>query len=114
MSEESKKLYLLTILSGKWRLVIIEQLFEGEKQFTDLKGSIAVSSKVLNDNLQFLVKNGIIKRCSYPTFPPKVQYSLSERGEKLRPILDSIYQWSLANYTTPTEKTEDKFYSLFK
>lgn len=114
MNEESKKLYLVTILSGKWRLIIIEQLFDGEKQFTDLKNSVAVSKKVLTENLQFLVKYGIVKRRSYPTFPPKVEYSLSERGQTLRPILDSIYQWSLENYTAPTETVEDEFHSIFK
>lgn len=114
MNEENKRLYLVTILSGKWRLIIIEQLFDGGKQFTDLKNSVAVSQKVLTENLQFLVKHGIVKRQSYPTFPPKVEYSLSERGQTLRPVLDSIYQWGIENYTTPTERVGDEFYNLFK
>lgn len=98
-----KQKYLLDILSGKWRLLIIQDLFTGTKQFkalqSDLKG---ITAKVLTENLMYLNHHGIINRKAYPIVPPKVEYSLTDRGWNIKPILQSIYQWGAENYYCPT------------
>lgn len=115
MDNEDKKIYLLNVLKGKWRLLIIEDLFTGEKQFNELQTSVkGISAKVLADNLQYLLKNGIINKRTYPSFPPKVIYSLSDRGMNIRPILNDIYKWSIENYTPFQKEVTDGFYDIFK
>lgn len=110
-----KKFYLLNVLKGKWRLIIIEELFTGDKQFLELQTDIkGITAKVLTENLQFLLKSGIITRRSYPTFPPRTEYSLSDTGLKMKPILDKIYEWSIENYQEFKEEVTDEYYKLFQ
>lgn len=112
---DDKKMYLLDILSGKWKLLIIEDLFESEKHFNELKKDIqGISGKVLTDNLQYLMKRGIIKRKTYPVTPVKTIYYLSDTGKKVQPMLNSIYEWSIENYVAFNENAEDDFYMIFK
>lgn len=111
----NEKMYLLDVLKGKWRVLIIEALFDGSKPFTDLQRELkGITAKVLTENLYFLVRSGILVKRSYPVFPPRVEYSLSDTGEKIKPILNAIYAWSLENYTPPTKEVTDEFYSVFK
>lgn len=111
----NEKMYLLDVLKGKWRVLIIEALFDSSKSFTDLQRELkGITAKVLTENLYFLVKSGILVKRSYPVFPPRVEYSLSDTGEKIKPILNAIYAWSLENYTPPTQEVTDEFYSVFK
>ena len=73
-----------------------------------------ISAKILAENLYFLVRSGILVKRSYPVYPPRVEYSLSDTGEKIKPILNAIYAWSLENYTPPMKEVTDEFYSVFK
>ena len=110
-----RKLYLLNVLKGKWRLLIIEELFTGNKQFGELQKDLkGISAKMLTENLQFLLKSGIIIRRTYPTFPPRVEYTLSGTGLNMKPILDSIYEWSMENYQDFQEEVTDEYYKLFQ
>ena len=110
-----RKFYLLNVLKGKWRLLIIEDLFTGDKQFGELKESLkGITAKILTENLQFLLKSGVIIRRSYPTFPPKVEYTLSDTGLNMKPILDKIYEWSIENYQEFKEEVTDEYYKLFQ
>lgn len=60
----------MNVLKGKWRLLIIEDLFTGDKQFGELQKDLkGISSKILMENLQYLMKNGIINKRTYPPFP---------------------------------------------
>lgn len=104
MNDDSKReKYLLDILSGKWRLLIVEELFTGTKQFKDLQGDLkGITAKVLTQNLMYLNERGIINRKAYPIVPQKVEYSLTDRGWNIKPILQSIYQWGAENYYCPT------------
>ncbi len=112
---DKQKMYLLDVLKGKWRVLILEALFDGSKPFTDLQRELkGITAKVLTENLYFLVKSGILVKRSYPVFPPRVEYSLSDTGEKIKPILNAIYAWSLENYTPPTAEVTDGFYGVFK
>lgn len=115
MDDNNKKMYLLNVLKGKWKPLIIESLFTGEKQFGEIQQSIkGISAKVLTDNLQYLIRSGIIDKRTYPIFPPKAVYKLSERGMKIKPILDDIYRWGIENYTPFVEEVTDGFYDIFQ
>lgn len=88
----------LDIIGGKWTLLILRDLFEGTKRFGELRKSLeGVSPKTLSERLQYLEKEGIIERRIYAEVPPKVEYSLTERGKTLRPILLSMKHWGKAN-----------------
>ena len=110
-----KKLYLLNVLKGKWRLLIIEDLFTEDKQFSELQKDLkGITAKMLTENLQYLMKSGIINKRSYPTFPPRTEYFLSDTGLNMRPILDKIYEWSIDNYQEFQEEVTDEYYKLFQ
>lgn len=110
-----KRFYLLNVLRGKWRLFIIEELFTGDKQFGELKESLkGISAKILTENLQFLLQSGVINRRTYPTFPPRVEYFLSDTGLNMKPILNEIYEWSAENYQEFQEEITDEYYKLFQ
>lgn len=110
-----KRFYLLNVLKGKWRLLIIEDLFTGDKQFSELQKSLkGITAKILTENLQFLLRSGIINRRPYPVFPPRVEYALSDTGLKMKPILDKIYEWSIENYQEFKEEVTDEYYKLFQ
>ena len=81
--------YTASILSNKWKCLILRDLLTGTKRFNELnKSIIGISAKVLTENLRELENDGIIKRKTYAVVPPKVEYSLSPKGEELKPIID--------------------------
>ena len=85
----------LLLISDKWKVLIIRDLLPGKKRFGELKKSIGtISQKVLTSNLRAMEESGLISRKVYPEVPPKVEYSLTELGYSLKPILDAMYSWS--------------------
>lgn len=84
----------LTLISDKWKVLIIRDLLPGTKRFGELKKSIgSVSQKVLTSQLRQMEKSGLLTRKVYPEVPPKVEYSLTELGCSLKPILDAMGDW---------------------
>lgn len=84
----------LLLLSNKWTILILRDLIDGTKRFGELKKSLAgVSQKVLTANLRSLEEKGIVDREVYPEVPPRVEYSLTELGKTLKPIIDSMHEW---------------------
>jgi DNA-binding HxlR family transcriptional regulator len=83
------------IIGNKWKLLILRNLLTSPQRFTDLLNGIEnISKKVLTENLRALEDDGIINRKVYPDeIPVKVEYSLSEMGETLRPIFDVLTDW---------------------
>ena len=83
------------LIGNKWKLLILRNLlFNGNQRFTDFIKTIpAISKKVLTDNLRALESDGIIEREVFAEVPPRVVYSLSERGKTLKPILDAMVEW---------------------
>lgn len=83
------------VIGNKWKLLILRNLLTGSKRFTDLLNGIEnISKKVLTENLRALEDDGIISRKVYPDeIPVKVEYSLSEMGETLRPIFNVLTDW---------------------
>ena len=84
----------LDVLGGKWTFLIIRDLFEGTRRFGELRKSLAgVSPKTLSTRLQELEKKDIITRMAYATVPPMVEYSLTEKGRSLKPIIKAMKLW---------------------
>lgn len=80
--------YTASIISNKWKIIILRDLLTGTKRYNELSRSVVgISAKVLTENLRELEQDGIVIRKVYPVVPPKVEYSLSEKGQALREVL---------------------------
>ncbi len=102
----------LSIIGGKWKMLIMWHLGkEGTKRFGELKSLIpGITQRMLVTQLRELEEDLIVHRKVYTVVPPKVEYSLTEKGDSLMPILDAMYEWG-KNYietviNNPAEKTE--------
>ena len=86
----------LLFLGEKWRVLILRDLMEGTKRFGELRKSVSgISQKVLTSNLRAMEEGGIVKRKVYAEVPPRVEYSLTETGKSLQPVLDSMTDWGM-------------------
>ena len=84
----------LTLISDKWKVLILRYLLPGTKRFGELKKSIGhVSQKVLTAQLRQMEQSGLVNRKVYAEVPPKVEYSLTDVGYSLKPILDAMWTW---------------------
>lgn len=82
------------LIGDKWKVLIIRDLLTGTKRFGELKKSLdGITQKVLTNNLRQMESSGLILRKVYAEVPPKVEYSLSDTGWSLKPILDSMVEW---------------------
>ena len=100
MNEKTKELpacpveTTLTLIGDKWKVLILRDLMSGTKRFRELKKSIGtVSQKVLTAQLRDMEANGLVHRDVYAEVPPRVEYSLTELGQSLKPILDAMWNW---------------------
>ena len=91
--------YTLSLISGKYKMTILYTLMEfGVVRFNEMKKYIGeISYKTLSVTLKELEADGLVHREEYPQIPPKVEYSLTERGRSLIPILDAMCEWGHAN-----------------
>lgn len=88
----------LMLISDRWKVLIIRDLLDGTKRFGELKRSVGnISQKVLTANLRALEESGLLTRKVYPEVPPRVEYTLTETGYSLKPILDAMKEWG-TNY----------------
>jgi DNA-binding HxlR family transcriptional regulator len=82
------------IIGNKWKLLILRDILIGPKRFGELRKSLeGISQKVLTDSLRSMEHDGIIIRTIFPEVPPRVEYSLSELGETMRPIIATMEKW---------------------
>lgn len=82
------------LIGDKWKVLIIRDLLTGTKRFGELKKSLdGITQKVLTNNLRQMESSGLVLRKVYAEVPPKVEYSLSDTGCSLKPILDSMVVW---------------------
>ena len=87
----------LTLISSKWKVLILRDLLTGTKRFGELRRSLGgVSQKVLTAQLREMEDSGLLTRTVYPEVPPRVEYALTALGESLRPILDAMWDWGTA------------------
>ena len=84
----------LMLIGDKWKVLILRELLGGTKRFGELKKAIgSVSQKVLTAQLRDMEAKGLLTRTVYAEVPPRVEYTLTETGYSLRPILDSMVAW---------------------
>lgn len=94
MQADCRARTLLTLLAEKWALLIIEALSKEPRRTSALKRQIGgVSEKMLIQTLRRLEKVGLVERCDFRELPPRVEYSLTERGRSLSPIILSLDRW---------------------
>ncbi len=94
--EETGYGYTLSVVSGKYKMIILYWLTEYKPvlRFNELQRCIGtISYKTLSLTLKELERDGLIIRKEYPQIPPKVEYSLSERGQSLIPVIDMMCRW---------------------
>jgi len=81
----------LSLLSSKWKTLIIRELLTGTKRFSEIKRALpGVTQKMLTQSLRGLEEDGLIERKIFPVVPPKVEYKLSDLGWSLSPVIDTI------------------------
>ncbi|MGL4791024.1 MAG: winged helix-turn-helix transcriptional regulator [Anaerotignaceae bacterium] len=86
----------VALIGSKWKLLIIRNLLARPWRFNELKKSLeGISQKVLTDSLRSLEDDGIVTRTVYPEVPLRVEYSLSELGESMRPVINSMELWGV-------------------
>ena len=84
----------LQLIGDKWKVLIIRDLLTGTKRFNELMRSVGgITQKVLTSHLRAMEQDGLLTRTVYPEVPPKVEYTLTETGYSLKPILDSMFAW---------------------
>lgn len=84
----------LSLISDRWKVLIIRDLLDGTKRFGELKKSVGnISQKVLTANLRSMEKDGLLTRKVFPEVPPRVEYTLTDTGYSLKPVLNSMILW---------------------
>lgn len=84
----------LMLIGDKWKVLILRDLRSGTKRFGELKKSVTgISQKVLTANLRNMEENGLLTREVFPEVPPRVEYTLTELGLSMNPILDAMERW---------------------
>ena len=84
----------LTLIGDKWKVLILRDLMPGTKRFGELKKSIGhVSQKVLTAQLRQMEASGLLTRTVFPEVPPHVEYTLTDLGYSLKPVLDALWNW---------------------
>ena len=87
----------LMLISDKWKVLILRDLLPGTKRFGELKNSIGhVSQKVLTSQLRQMEQSGLVRRTVFAEVPPRVEYTLTDLGYSLKPVLDAMWNWGEA------------------
>ena len=89
----------MSVIEGRWKTVILCKLYRnGPMRFNQLmKGIDGISPRILTKQLKEMEADGVVKRTSYPEIPPRVEYTVTEKGESLAPILKAMAEWGLEN-----------------
>lgn len=84
----------MNILSKRWTGLIIYQMLSGPQRFCNIESAIGISGRLLSERLKYLENEGIVKREVFPETPVRIEYSLTEKGRSLEPIMKEIEKWS--------------------
>lgn len=99
--------YALSMIEGKWKMNILFWLWQKKiMRYSELKREVGnITHKVLSDKLKGLEEDGLIVRQEYPQVPPKVEYSLSEKGRSIMPILQEVCKWGNEQFGNSTSQS---------
>ncbi len=99
----------LALLGNKWKVLILRELFQGTKRFGELsRGVPNISQKMLTQQLRQMEEANLVSRKIYPEVPPRVEYSLTDIGKSLSPILDAMHKWGAKYMMQNGKKGEGK------
>lgn len=96
----------ISILSQRWTGLIIYQLLDGPRRFSQLTESIGISGRLLSERLKNLEAQQIVLRQVYPETPVRIEYGLTEKGFAMKPVMDELQQWS-QDWVAPVDQPED-------
>lgn len=86
----------MSVIQGKWKALILWQLRNGTKRYSEIRKALPrITHKMLSQQLKELESDGVVHREVYPVVPPKVEYSLTQEGLSLMPMLEEMQQWGL-------------------
>ncbi len=86
----------LQVIGGRWKVLILRELLEGVKRFGELHRDLnGITQKMLTQQLREMEQDGIVHREVYLQVPPEVEYSLTDLGKTLKPILDAMHDWGI-------------------
>ncbi|WP_227767930.1 winged helix-turn-helix transcriptional regulator [Zhaonella formicivorans] len=84
----------LNLIGSKWKVLILRDLLRGPKRFGELhRGIKGISQKMLTQHLREMERDGLVNRKVFAEIPPRVEYSLTETGQSLKPILEAMHEW---------------------
>ena len=90
--------FTLALIGGRWKIPIIFHLLAGRQRFSELARALnGVTQKMLTQQLREMERNGLVSRNIYPQVPPKVEYSLTELGASLKPVVEAMCRWGEAH-----------------
>lgn len=97
----------LSLIGGKWKGVVLWHLLQGTLRFNEIRRRLQnVTQRMLTNQLRELEGDGFVIRTVYPEVPPKVEYSLSERGRSLAPVILALKAWGEANIENTSDREE--------
>ena len=94
------------LLSTRWVGLILFDLLKGTKRFSEMEADLPISGRLLSDRLKLLEKEGIVVRNIYSEFPVRIEYSLSDKGRALEPVIRELQTWA-DDYVTKEELAKD-------
>ncbi|MFE8696223.1 winged helix-turn-helix transcriptional regulator [Cytobacillus sp. FJAT-53684] len=97
----------MSIISQRWTGLVIYQLLTGPQRFSTIESAIGISGRVLSERLKDLEQEGIVKREVYPETPVRIEYSLTEKGLSLEPLMKDIEKWS-QTWLEPVDADSEK------
>lgn len=93
--------YTLSLIAGKWKVMIIYYLLQGTKRFNQLQRELSgITHRSLSKQLKEMEQDGLIVRTDHKEIPPRVEYSLSPLGKSLKSVLNSMHEWGEQNDTS--------------
>ena len=86
----------LTVIGGRWMVLLLYHLFQGVKRFSELQRAVSrITQKMLTQQLREMERDGLVHREVYPEVPPKVEYSMTPLGMTLEPVVRGMYEWGM-------------------
>ncbi len=97
----------MEIISKRWVGLILFELLNGARRFSEMEADLPISGRLLSDRLKMLEKENIVERTIYSEFPVRIEYSLTEKGKSLRPVIEEIQNWA-DHWVSPKDVEKSK------